>query len=133
MNKKLNRELMGYAEDILQSDDCPLYKDKKEKIIHESYDGQSSALGVSTLMIGLRATLAVYFQDKPKETKKAYRRNLLEVIVRMMNKKNGTTYADSEVFVREVMKKENDETIWKSDVINCSVALKQVIRTYKLG
>mgnify|MGYP003317061394 CR=1 FL=1 len=99
--------------------------DAREKgIINESYNGQISALGVSTLMIGLKATLAVYYQDE-------VRKKLLEVIVMMINKKNNTTFADSEEFVREVMKK--DETEWKSDVINCSVALKQVIRTYKLG
>lgn len=124
MNKKLNRELMGYAEEFLQDKNCPLYKNKEKGIINESYNGQISALGVSTLMIGLKATLAVYYQDE-------VRKKLLEVIVMMMNKKNNTTFADSEEFVREVMKK--DETEWKSDVINCSVALKQVIRTYKLG
>lgn len=139
MNKDLNKKLMEYAEAVLQSKDCPLYKEAG--VIHESYNGQVSALGVSTLMIGLKATLAVYFQDEPsKEDKtkifkiKAYRRCLLEVIVKMLNCKNGTTYADAEEFVRVVMPNNNthQEEQWKSDVVNCSVALKQVIRTYKL-
>lgn len=128
MDKKLNRDLMGYAEEILQGDNCPLYKDKKEKIIHESYNGQVSALGVSVLMIGLKATLAVYYQDEN-------RRRLLEVIVQMLNKKKGTSFANAEMFVREVMgnKDKSKEVNWKTDVVDCSVALKQVIRTYKLG
>ncbi len=135
MDKKLNRELMGYAEECLQDSACPLYKKDGNGVIHESYNGQVSALGVSILMIGLRATLAVYYQDKPDKKDKAYRRNILEVIVQMLNKdknkKGGTSFANAEDFVREVMK--SDEKNWKTDVVDCSVALKQVIRTYKLG
>jgi hypothetical protein len=132
---------MEYAEEILQSNVCPLYKEAG--VIHESYNGQVSALGVSTLMIGLKATLAVYYQDKPSGEdverlykRKAYRRCLLEVIVKMLNLKNGTTYTDAFDFLRNVMPNNNtpqQEEQWKSDVVNCSVALKQVIRTYKLG
>ena len=131
MDKKLNRELMGYAEESLQDKKCPLYKKDGNGVIHESYNGQVSALGVSILMIGLRATLAVYYQDEPKSSDKAYRRNLLEVIVKMMNKKRNANFSNAEDFVREVMK--GDEKNWKTDVVDCSVALKQVIRTYKLG
>lgn len=126
MDKKLNRELMGYAEECLQDKKCSLYK--KEGVINESYNGQVSALGVSVLMIGLKATLAVYYQD---ETRKC----LLEVIVKMLNKKNGTDFVNAEKFVRAVMGNDDKskEERWKSDVVNCSVALKQIIRTYKLG
>lgn len=126
MDKKLNRELMGYAEEILQDKKCSLYK--KEGVINESYNGQVSALGVSVLMIGLKATLAVYYQD---ETRKC----LLEVIVKMLNKKKGTDFVNAEKFVRAVMGNDDKskEDQWKSLVVDCSVALKQIIRTYKLG
>lgn len=124
MDKKLNRDLMGYAEECIQNSVCPLYKDWKKGIINESYNGQVSALGVSVLMIGLKATLAVYYQDEN-------RRRLLEVIVQMINKKKGTTYSNAYDFVHKVV--QNDEDELKSLVVNCSVALKQVIRTYKLG
>ena len=141
MNKELNRKLMEYAEEILQGNNCPLYKEAG--VIHESYNGQVSALGVSTLMIGLKATLAVYFQDEPSNEdrnrtfkRKVYRRCLLDVIVKMLDRKNGTSWGNSETFVRKVMPNTNtpqQEEQWKSDVVNCSVALKQVTRTYKLG
>lgn len=124
MNKELNRELMEYAEECLQDKKCPLYKKDGMSVINESYNGQVSALGVSTLMIGLKATLAVYYQDDS-------RRKLLEVIVKMINKKEGTTFSNAYDFVHNVM--QNDEKLWKSLVVNCSVALKHVIRTYKLG
>ena len=134
MNKKLNQELMEYAEVVLQSENCPLFKDKEKGVIHESYNGQVSALGVSTLMIGLKATMAVYFQDEPKQEKKAYRRCLLEVIVQMLNRKNTTSFNDANDFVHQVMMNTDATQLeqYKSDVVNCSVALKQVIRTYKL-
>lgn len=139
MDKNLNRILMVHAEKVLQDNNCPLYKEAG--IIHESYNGQVSALGVSTLMIGLKATIAVYYQDEPLKDdrnkvfkKKAYRRCLLEVIVKMLNLKNKTTYTDAKEFVGKVMENIDisQEEQWKSDVVNCSVALKQVIRTYEL-
>ena len=130
MNKELNRELMGYAEECLQEDNCPLYKNKREGIINESHNGQVSALGVSALMIGLKATLAVYYQDEN-------RKRLLEEIVKMLNKKNKDkeTFDDAEDFVRKVMggKCKMSEEELKTNIVDCSVALKQVIRTYKLG
>lgn len=140
MNKVLNKRLMTIAEDILQSDDCPLYK--CPGTIYESYNGQASALGVSTLMIGLKATLAIYYTDAPgpnDETKrrennnyykKAFRKLLLDVIVKMLNEKNSTNYSTND-FVRTVMQADEDNQ-WKTIFIDCSVALKHVIRTYKL-
>lgn len=127
MNKELNKELMTIAEKVLQSENCPLYK--APGVIYESYNGQVSALGVSVLMIGLKATLAVYYSDRGNENK-AYRKRLLDVIVKMINRKYNTGYANTEAFVREVMS--NDDEELKTRVINCSVALKQVIRTYKM-
>ena len=130
MDKKLNKDLMGYAEECLQDRACPLYKNRNNGIINESYNGQVSALGVSVLMIGLNATLAVYFQDEN-------RRRLLEVIVQMLNKLNekNETFSSADDFVRKVMGKKckMSEEELKTNVVNCSVALKQLIRTYKLG
>jgi hypothetical protein len=131
---------MTIAERILQSDDCQLYK--CADTIHESYNGQASALGVSTLMIGLKATLAIYYSDAPGPNdekkrrennnyyKKAFRKLLLDVIVKMLNEKNSTNYSTNE-FVRTVMQTPEEDQ-WKTDLIDCSVALKHVIRTYKL-
>ena len=136
MDKKTNSTLMRYAEEELQSTNCPLYKDIESRIIHESYNGQCSSFGVSVLTIGLKATLSVYYQDRPKEInnitsqrKEAYRCCLLMVIHGMLKRRD-----DLEIFVREVMSNtDNENSTLKRDVVNCSVALKQVIRTYKLG
>lgn len=138
MNKELIKRLMTIAEEILQSNDCHLYK--CDGTIHESYNGQASALGVSTHMIGLKATLAIYYSDAPGSIdeerrnhnyyQKAFRKLLLDVIVKMLNAKNATNYSTHD-FVHTVMHAP-DENQWKTEFIDCSVALKQVIRTYKL-
>ena len=162
MNKKENKEWMERAESVLQDPKwvCPLFKDKGETTqdkgettqdkgrttIYDSYNGQVAALGVSILMIGLKPTLAIYYQDAPKKEKgKAYRRALLEVIVRMLwLKENKDVYKSAESLVRyilDVAKNPSDgekkiskqeEKKLTTDILNCSIALKQVIRTYKL-
>lgn len=119
---------MGYAEEILQSQDCKLFK--SPGLIHESYNGQCSALGVSVLTIGLEATIAVYYQDKDGA---ACRRKLLEVVYMILKKNGDTTIECFDDFVRGVLNPNADNAQLKTAVINCSVALKQVIRTYKLG
>lgn len=134
MNKKENKEWMERAESVLQSTEwnCPLFKGEGKTTIYDSYNGQVAALGVSILMIGLKPTLAIYYQDAPK-------RALLEVIVRMLRRKedNKEVYGSAESLVRHILDKdkklsEQDEKKLKMDILNCSIALKQVIRTYKL-
>ena len=105
---------MRKADEVLRRMDTILNRNGS---IDSSHNGQVSALGVSILMIGLKPTIAVYFQDKK-------RRKLLEVIARMLNKKG------AEELAREIVKDRNDSL--KTDILNCSVALKQVIRTYDL-
>lgn len=125
MDKDTNKELMESAERILKKwEQCPLFKDRASKTIYESYNGQISALGVSILMIGLKPTIAVYYQDEPKQGE-AHRRCLLEVIAKMLG------CDDLDAFMRNVLASSEEER--KTEIINCSVALKQVIRTYKLG
>lgn len=148
MNKKENKEWMERAESVLQDTEwvCPLFKGEGKTTIYDSYNGQVAALGVSILMIGLKPTLAIYYQDAPKSGEnKAARRCLLEVIVRMLRlKEDKKVYESTESLVRYILdvpknpsdgeKKlsEQEEKSLKTDILNCSIALKQVIRTYKL-
>lgn len=124
MDKKRNKELMEYAERVLSEESCPLFEDRENGVIKESYNGQVSALGVSILMIGLKPTIAVYYQDDKS------RRNLLEVITRMLVK-DGKKFGNAESLTRYILN-DRDDTL-KTDIMDCSIALKQVIRTYKLG
>lgn len=114
MNKKENADLMGKADKVLRRKDTIL----EDGTIDSAYNGQVSALGVSILMIGLKPTIAVYYQDKDK------RRKLLDVIAKMLDKKN------AEELTQEIVQDPDDRL--KTSIMNCSVALKQVIRTYEL-
>lgn len=139
MDKKENKRLMEFAQQALtdnngnNSNECPLFKDAENGIIYDSYNGQIAALGVSILMIGLKPTIAVYYQDEPKADT-AYRRGVLEVIARMLSKCQiaGITsenFNDAKSLTRFVL---SQEDILKTNILNCSVALKQIVRTYKL-
>lgn len=133
MNKETNKKWMEFAEKVLQDTSwvCPLFKDETRTTIYDSYNGQISALGVSILMIGLKPTIAVYYQDEPKSNNKAYRRYLLEVLVQMLRREDENCgFSNLKEFVRYVMESQTD--ILQTDIVDCSVALKQVIRTYKL-
>ena len=141
MNKKETKEWMERAESVLQDTEwvCPLFKDEGKTTIYDSYNGQVAALGVSILMIGLKPTLAIYYQDAPKKEKgKAYRRALLEVIARMLKYESAESLVryllkgKEELSDEEKEKLEQEEKKLKTDILNCSIALKQVIRTYKL-
>ena len=115
MNKNENAELMRKADEVLRRKDTIL---EENGSIVSAYNGQVSALGVSILMIGLKPTIAVYYQD----TK---RRKLLDVIAKMLDRKDG-----AEGLTREIVRDKDDSL--KTRILNCSVALKQVIRTYEL-
>lgn len=141
MNKKEYEEWVIKADEALQY--SSLFKDKAHQNILKSYNGQIAALGVSILMSGLLPTLAIYYQHQLEQKNAACRRNVLEVIARMMD------YADAKALFEEVLelnkKKRNPnqnekdlkdfETKWKqlqNKIVDCSVALKQVVRTYNL-
>lgn len=134
MDKKTNKKWMEIAENVLQATGV-LFKDGERKTtIYKGYDGQASAFGVSILMMGLKPTIAVYYQDQPPvNPSKAYRYCLLKVIFEML--KVGEKLAGNtafEGFVRSVIAPGGDDEALKTDILNCSIALKQVIRTYKL-
>lgn len=139
MNKETNAILMGIAEDVLNdiSWNCPLFKNIQEgrNTIYESYNGQIASLGVSILTIGLKPTVSVFYQDAPRkegEDNDAYRKCVLEVIAKMLTKyRTEYDFSNADDLCRTVIRDVNDSI--KTDLINCSIALKEVVRTYKLG
>lgn len=133
MDKETNAKLMGIAENVLNTPNCPLFK--SEDTIYESYNGQVASLGVSILTIGLKPSISVFYQDAPKQEgnyNDAYRRVILEVIAKMLSQyRNNYHFNNARELCRAVINDGRDSM--KTDIINCSIALKEVIRTYKLG
>lgn len=139
MDKNTNSKLMTIVEGILNTErsTCPLFKNRDvgNEVIYESYNGQVSSLGVSILTIGLKPSISVFYQDAPQQEgnyNDAFRRGLLEVIAKMLTKyRTNYHFNNAKELCREVINDEMDSM--KTDIINCSIALKEVIRTYKLG
>lgn len=136
-NKKEIGLLMSIAnEKIRQS---AMILDRDECLINSSYDGQVAALGVSIATIGLIPTLAIYYQDKAddnKENNKPNRRTVLNVITSMLDQYYGYQFGGNskELLSFAITNAQNETQLkeLKTRVINCSLALKQIVRTYNL-
>lgn len=110
--------------------------------ILESYNGQVASLSVSIAMAGLLPTLAIFYQDKPdSNTKKAYRRNVLDVVARMITadgKDEDWNFSENNRFAENLMAyavapsniKKLDAL--KQEMVECAIVLKLVVRTYNL-
>jgi hypothetical protein len=129
MYKKKNDRLVKKAEEALRHSSVKILN--KDKVsIKDSYNGQTSAFGITVAMAGLRPALAIY----QKETEGCNRIEILNAIAVMqdilfdVNKEPGR-------ILFEMVLNCNDETelkAYKKNIIDCAIALKQVIRTYKL-
>jgi hypothetical protein len=134
MDKNRLNELMIKAENSLNNSQCPLFKKNKNEersdTIFENYNGMISALGVSILMIGLKPTIAVYYQDQTSSNGKGCRCNLLKEVFKILNPEKEVK-SEFEKWIKEILKDGIDSK--KQDILDCSVALKYIIRTHKLG
>lgn len=121
MNKQEYEELIVKADEVLQ--DSELFKDHARQKIYKSYNGYVSALGVSVLMIGLVPALSVYYQDNEG----ICRKKVLDVIAKMLDMDNSGQLVESALHFSSENRKE-----LQCKIVNSSIALKQVVRTYKL-
>lgn len=127
MNKKRNNELIKLADEKLRAS-----KMLKGCDIAETYDGKTAALSVSVAMSGLLPTLAIYYQDFDKKQPGApCRRNVLDVVATMITI-HGEKFKDAEALLRYAIDHSEDLADLKKEVIDCAIALKQVVRTYNL-
>ena len=125
MNKKRNEELMQKAEDALHNSLVKIVKPNGTDI-KDSYNGQTAALGVTIAMSGLRPALAIY----QKETDGCKRLEILNAIAVMLNINQDKP---GETLFRTVLTCNDSELKqYKTKIIECTIALKQVIRTYNL-
>lgn len=140
MDKNLYSKLIVIAEDVLNDPnwECPLFnksKDPNGSIIYESYNGQISSFGISILTIGIRPTISVYYQDAPQKgtiIDDAYRVYVLDVLARMLSLYNTDyKFKNAKDLCSAIINNVISDRI-KTDLINCSIALKSVVRTYKM-
>ena len=106
--------------------------------ILDAYNGSVAALGVSIAMGELRPALAIYYQEKSERgaRPKANRRSVLDIIARMITKDTycQLDFSNQGLFAKNMFRyavEQNDANL-KQEIIDCSIALKQVVRTYNL-
>lgn len=129
MNKTRNNELIKLADEKLKASNM-----LKDGNIAETYDGKTAALSVSVAMSDLLPTLAIYFQDFDKKHPDApCRRNVLNVVATMItNPKDNSKFPNAESLLRYAIDNPTKLKDLKKEVIDCSIALKQIVRTYNL-
>lgn len=144
MNKSRNNYLVRLADEALReqtaNDNLGVSRILKEnnQDIDEAYNGSVAALGVSIAMSELRPSMAIYYQDKPNSPTrpKANRRSVLDVVSRIITMDTACNFdfsADgkyAENLFRYAIA--HDDNGLKKEVVECSIALKQVVRTYNL-
>lgn len=130
MNKIRNEKLMKWADEAMHEISGILNIRRGE--IADSYNGQVAALGVIIAMSGLRPALAIYYQDN--EDNRPHRRAVLEVIARMITKDqdNSFSFENAEKMFRFTLANDMELKKLSREIIDCAIALKQVIRTYNL-
>ena len=134
--------LIQWADEALQEQeaniDAGISKVLDNGNILDTYNGSVAALGVSIAMGELRPALAIYYQEKSERgaRPKANRRSVLDVIARIVTKDtyNQWNFSENGLFAKNMFRyaiEQNDTNI-KQEIIDCSIALKQVVRTYNL-
>lgn len=147
MNKKRNKELIRLADEALKEQevnvDLGISQILNESDIDAAYNGSIASLSVSIAMSDLRPALAIYYQDKPKSATrpKANRRSVLDVIGRIITKdavvlgKPNWDFSEGGQYAKNLfsyaISNDEDEQL-KTEIIDCAVALKQIVRTYNL-
>lgn len=145
MNKTRNNLLIKIADEALREQIAMANQGVSRILsenncdIEEAYNGSIASLSVSIAMSELRPSLAIYYQDKPNSATrpKANRRSVLDVIARIITKDPVNPQWDfsknnkfAENFFRYAITTEDANL--KQEVIECAIALKQVVRTYNL-
>lgn len=137
MDKKKLPRLIQLADEALRSSQIL----SEANTIDDSFNGQTSGLSVTIAMNGLLPALVIYYQQA-SESRKIDRRKILEAIGKMieeeMNKNefsfepainNANTLLQAAIETQDAI--EYNKKL-KQEVLDCAIALKQVIRTYKL-
>lgn len=98
----------------------------RDNAIPAYYSSQMAAFGVTIAMSGLLPALAMYYQSV-NDNAKCNRKKILELIASMLRYPSVR-----DLFADALKDKPEYPHNLKHDIIACSVALKQVIRTYEL-
>ena len=124
MMKRIN-ELLPKAMDALKH--SGLLLDNETSILKE-YDGYVASFAPSVITAGLKATLSFYTDNHKDKSPK--RSDILKVLHTTYQSKSGHL-SGNDLLAIALDINDNDERQLKKDLIDCSVALKLVMRNFK--
>jgi CRISPR-associated protein Cmr5 len=121
---KAVNKLLNQANIYIKHRDCAISADGKT--IKDVYKGYVSSFGAMVIQNGLSAALAINMksEDEGKD-----RIKIIEAIARMLTPKYSTV-TNAEALLNYSCANEGNRLL-KEDVINCSIALKLMMRTYQ--
>lgn len=130
MDKQRYAHLLALADNAVNAVLAPSPGNQYQ--VDSQYNGHIAAFGVSVLMSGIKPTLA-YFKGSTDETK-----TILKLLGHMVIGEGfpeaGENYATPEgLYAAAISMNEERMSKFKTLVLECSVALKHVIRTYNLN
>ena len=141
-NKTRMNKLMQWADEALQEQvantDAGISKVMEDGNILDAYNGSVAALGVSIAIGELRPALAIYYQEKLERgaQSKANRRSVLDLIARIVTKDTNCQldFSARGLFAKNMFRYaiEHNDVHLKQEILDCSIALKHVVRTYNL-
>lgn len=136
MKKDRNDYLISIASKVLAQNKSGLVSDAQKLEIKDYYNGQVAAFGVSVAMSGVIPTLANYYKvsGNNKDTRRPILHSIAEMICLDSASPIKINGANAESLVEFVIDQNNSSKIaaLAIELEECSIALKQVIRTYNL-
>ena len=137
IDKQKNNILVKIADEVVAAD-TDLCIDGK---VNSSYNGQISALGVMIAMVGLNPALCLYNQEGSTNVP---RRNILSALAKIIAADRdfrtdlisrnfsdiGDNFDRRNLYERVIHSEGDESRMFKTEILNCIVALKQVVRTY---
>ena len=132
MNKQRTIQLMQLADSVLKESKI-LRRDKNNlEYIKDAYNSQAASLCVTIAINGLLPALVIFYQQT-SESRMVNRRNLIEIIGQMIQKDDTyhkkTAIKDADSLLKAVLEQPGNKEL-KNEVLDCAIALKQIIRTY---
>lgn len=108
-----------------------LESDNGNDFIRSGYNGLTAGFSVTIAMSGLLPAIVIYYQQS-SNTREADRKKILEAIGRMIaHDKQELNIRNADTLLQTVLQNPESKEL-KQEITDCAIALKQIIRTYKL-
>lgn len=132
-DKKRNDRLVRIADRVLHNYETLFSRDSEGNVLHRinpSFNGQIAAFSVMIAMTGLKPAMCIYYQDSDRTN--VSRRNIILVLAKMISEdKPENQFASAkDLYNAVITSRDNDFNNLKTEILECLIALKLVVRTY---